>query len=142
MTEHHEIYVLTDDDYDVKYIGEQVKATVANSKIQNGIVTIVTSHTSTGISVTEPLDCILSDLEVLMRKLVNDDEEYSHAHFLPTYGRTSANAPGHLRSILTGNSCIFPIQGKKMMMGAAQEILLMEFDGPQNRKIYIDIIGD
>lgn len=142
MVKHFEMVVMSEDDYHVSYIGEKVKAFVLQAGITSGIVTVVTAHTNTGIIVTEPLECIVSDLEVLLRKLVDDDGQYSHAHFLPTYGRTSANATGHLRSILTGNSCIFPIQNGKMVMGEAQEILLLEFDGPQARKIYVDVIGE
>ena len=100
------------------------------------------AHTNCGIVVTEPLECIMDDFKVLLHKLVDDDAQYSHAHFLPTYGRTSANAYGHLRSLLTGNSCIFPIQNGSMIMGAAQEIVLMEFDGPQERTVFVDVIGE
>ncbi len=142
MVEHYDVIILTDDEYDVKYIGEKVKEIVEKSKIKDGLISVITSHTSTGILVTEPLECIVSDLEVLLRELVKDDALYSHAHFLPTYGRTSANAPGHLRSILTGNSCMFPLRKGKMQMGAAQDILLMEFDGPQERRIFVEIVGE
>lgn len=142
MVKHFETIVVSEDDYHATFIGERVKAFVQESGIQSGIVTVVTAHTNTGVIVTEPLPCILSDLEDLLRKLVDDDGEYAHAHFLPTYGRTSANATGHLRSILTGNSCIFPIQNGKMLMGAAQEIILIDFDGPQSRKVFVDVIGE
>lgn len=142
MVEHFDLKIMTKNDYDVAYIGSKVKEIVDNSKISNGIVSVITAHTSTGILVTEPLECIVSDLEVLLRSIVDDDAEYSHAHFLSTYGRTSANATGHLRSILTGNNCLFPIRNGKMLLGAAQDILLMEFDGPQERRIFIEIIGE
>ena len=142
MVKHYETTIMTKNDYDTQYIGDIVKGFVADAGCTQGIVTVVTAHTNTGIIVTEPLSCIISDLEVLLRKLVDDDAEYSHAHFLPTYGRTSANATGHLRSILTGNSCMFPIKDGKMIMGEAQEIILLEFDGPQERKVFVDVIGD
>ena len=29
-----------------------------------------------------------------------------------------------------------------MIMGAAQEIVLMEFDGPQERTVFVDVIGE
>ena len=106
MVKHYEFFVATQDEYYTEYIGDRVKEFVAESGVQNGIVSVVTAHTNCGIMVTEPLDCILSDVEVLLHRLVLDDDEYSHAHFLPTYGRTSANAYGHLRSILVGNHTI------------------------------------
>lgn len=142
MVKHYEIVVNSQDDYHVSFIGEQVKKFVEESGVTSGIVTTVTAHTNTGIVVTEPLECIISDMNDMLRNLVDDDGQYAHAHFLPTYGRTSANATGHLRSILMGNSCIFPIQNGKMLMGEAQEILLVEYDGPQARKVFIDIIGE
>ncbi|MCI8375182.1 MAG: YjbQ family protein [Lachnospiraceae bacterium] len=142
MVKHYEFFVMTQDEYDMEYIGDKVKEFAAESGIQNGIVSVVTAHTNCGIIVTEPLDCILSDLDVLLHRLVDDEDEYSHAHFLPTYGRTSANAYGHLRSILVGNSTVISLVNWKMIMGEAQEIVFMEFDGPQARKIFVDIIGE
>ena len=133
---------MTQDEYYTEYIGDKVKAYVAEAGIRNGIVSVVTAHTNCGIIVTEPLSCILSDLDVLLHRLVNDDDEYSHAHFLPTYGRTSANAYGHLRSILVGNSTTLSLVNGKLCMGEAQEVVFMEFDGPQARKIFVDIIGE
>lgn len=142
MVKHYETYVMTEDEYYTVYIGDIVKAFTAKSGVTNGIVSVVTAHTNCGIIVTEPLPCILSDLEVLLHQLVDDDAEYAHAHFLPTYGRTSANAYGHLRSILVGNSTTLSLVNGKLAMGEAQEVVFMEFDGPQSRKIFIDIIGE
>ena len=142
MVKHYEFFVMTQDEYYTEYIGDKVKAYVAEAGIQNGIVSVVTAHTNCGIIVTEPLSCILSDLDVLLHRLVNDDDEYSHAHFLPTYGRTSANAYGHLRSILVGNSTTLSLVNGKLCIGEAQEVVFMEFDGPQARKIFVDIIGE
>lgn len=142
MVKHYETVVMTKDEYYTTYIGDIVKKFVEESGVKNGIVSVVTAHTNCGIIVTEPLDCILSDLNTLLHQLVDDDAEYSHAHFLPTYGRTSANAYGHLRSILVGNNTVVSLVDGKMTMGEAQEIVFMEFDGPQTRKIFVDIIGE
>lgn len=143
MYKHYKRVILTNNDYDVCRLGETVKEIVAEAGVTTGMATIITAHTNNSIIVTEPLDCILSDLdEHLLRKLVLDDAQYSHAHFLPTYGRTSANATGHLRSILCGNHCHFPIDNGKLLLGDAQEIFLLEFDGPQARTVFITIEGE
>lgn len=142
MVKHYEFIVKTKDEYDTTYLGDMVKSYIAESGVQNGIVSVVTAHTNCGIIVTEPLDCILSDLKTLLHQLVDDDAEYAHAHFLHTYGRTSANAYGHLRSILVGNSTTLSLVEGKACMGEAQEIVFMEFDGPQTRKIFVDIVGE
>lgn len=123
------------------FLGEQVKEIVAKSGIKTGNVNIMTISTNCGISCTENLDCIISDYLDLMEKLAAYDGEYAHAHFLPTYGRTSANAYAHLRSLLTGNQTSFPIMDGKMVLGAAQDIVFMEWDGPQDRDIYVTVQG-
>ncbi len=142
MVKHYEFYVVSKDEYHTTFISDTIKGYIAESGIQNGIVSVVTAHTNCAITVTEPLDCILSDLSVLLHKLVDDDGEYAHAHFLPTYGRTSANAYGHLRSILVGNHTILSLVNGKACVGEAQEVVFMEFDGPQARKVFVDIIGE
>lgn len=142
MVKHYEFVVTTKDEYCTSYLGDIVKDYIAQSGVQNGIVSVVTAHTNCGIIVTEPLDCILSDLRTLLHQLVDDDAQYAHAHFLSTYGRTSANAYGHLRSILVGNSTTLSLVNGNACMGEAQEIVFMEFDGPQTRKIFVDIIGE
>jgi len=123
-------------------MGSIVSDIVQESSIQTGVVNIITLHTTTGITVNEGLDCLELDIVDLLKKLVPDESPYVHAHFLPSYGRTSANATSHLRGLLLGNNAIFPIQNGKVLFGGAQEIYLVELDGPQERKISIVVSGD
>ncbi len=136
------IFLLTKEHFDLLKITEKVKDLVKQPHVQSGLVVVMTTHTTTGIMVNEGLPCLESDIKTTLRNLVPDDYPYVHAHWLPTYGRTSANATGHLRSMLVGNSCTFPIENGKMVLGDAQDIYLAEFDGPQKRKIYIEVIGE
>ncbi|WP_040197389.1 secondary thiamine-phosphate synthase enzyme YjbQ [Candidatus Soleaferrea massiliensis] len=136
------IQVMTDDHFQFVRISEQVKEAVAESGIKNGMLFVVTAHTTTGITVNEGLSCLESDMQTTLENLVPDDYPYVHAHWLPSYGRTSANATGHLRAMLTGNHCVFPIEDGKILFGAAQEIYFAEFDGPQNRRITIEVMGE
>ncbi len=125
-----------------EFIGEKVKEIVAGAGIKTGSVTVMTTSTNGAVTVTENLECIISDYQDLMSKLADYDGAYSHAHFLPTYGRTSANAYAHLRSLLTGNQTSFPILDGKMAMGDAQDIVYFEWDGPQDRTVYVTVQGE
>jgi secondary thiamine-phosphate synthase enzyme len=142
MVIQHEMFVMTDDRSQMVPISNEVKKIVESSKITEGVVFVITAHTTTGITVNEGLDCLVDDIGNTLDKLIPEEGEYNHAHFLPTYGRTSANVTGHLRGMLLGNHCVFPITDGKMIVGEAQEIFLAEFDGPQNRKIFIKIMGE
>ena len=82
-------------------ITPQVKEILAKSGIQNGMLTVVTRHTTTGITVNEALECLESDIAVFLDRLIPEDYPYSHARMLRDYGSTAGNATGHLKAHIT-----------------------------------------
>ena len=77
-----------------------------------------------------------------LERIVPKDFPYVHTHMLPTYGTCSGNAPGHLKSMLVGNHCIFPVIDGKMMTGGEQNIYFAELDGLQIRHYFIEEMGE
>lgn len=142
MDQLKEFVVATEKQTQYINITAQVARLVKESGIQDGFVLVETAHTTTGITVNECLECLQSDMEVLMQDLVAEDKPYAHARMLHSYGTTAGNAPGHLRGMLTGNHAILPVQGGALVKGHAAEIFLAEYDGPQNRKVYVQVMGD
>lgn len=127
---------------DLILVTEQIENAVSESRIKNGIVAVVTKHTTTGIAVNEALECLESDISEFLDRLVPEDHPYSHARMLKSYGSTAGNPTGHLKAHITGNNCIFPIVDGKIIKGEAQEVYFCEFDGPAKRTISISIIGE
>ena len=123
-------------------ITRQVHDIVRESGIKNGFVAVITAHTTTGITVNEKLECLEDDLLDLLAGFAPEDGTYYHARFLHSYGAMAGNPTGHMKSMITGNHCVFPIVDGKMKLGAAQEIYLGEFDGPQDRTIRITVMGE
>lgn len=136
------ISVLTKAPFEMVKITEEVHKVVEECEIKNGVAAVITSHTTTGIIVNEGLRCVEVDIEEMLDRLVPDNMPYAHAHFLPSYGATGNNSVGHLKSALVGNNCMFPVIDGKIVCGSAQDIYLAEFDGPQLRKVYIEVIGE
>lgn len=124
-------------------ITEELQKALSESGIQNGMMTVMTKHTTTGITVNEALECLESDIETFLARLIPEHFPYTHAHMLPNYGSTAGNATGHLKAHLTGNHCHFPIIDGCLVRGGAQEVYFMEFDGPSaSRNIIIQIQGE
>ncbi|MDR2133071.1 MAG: secondary thiamine-phosphate synthase enzyme YjbQ [Clostridiales Family XIII bacterium] len=123
-------------------VTECAREALLGANVQNGVIYVITNHTTTGIAVNEHLECIESDIQNMLARLVPENDPYLHARMLPTYGQTAGNPTGHLKSHLTGNHCVFPIVDGEVRLGAAQEIFLMEFDGPARRTIHFTIIGE
>lgn len=123
-------------------ITEQVHKIVENSAVKNGLVAVITAHTTTGIIVNEGLPCVEVDIADTLTKIVPLEAPYAHAHFLPSYGATGNNSTGHIKSMFSGNHCLFPVMDGKIVCGGAQDIYLVEFDGPQARRVFVEIMGE
>ncbi|MFP4979151.1 secondary thiamine-phosphate synthase enzyme YjbQ [Paenibacillus sp. CN-4] len=123
-------------------ITEEIRTFIEECGVQNGLAAVISAHTTTGIMVNEGLECVETDIEELLERLAPKDFPYAHAHFLPSYGATGSNSPSHLKSMISGNSCLFVVQDGKMISGDAQDVYLAEFDGPKSRKVYIQVIGE
>lgn len=123
-------------------ITDDVRKAVEGSGIKNGVVFIITAHTTTGIMINESLPCLEKDILNTMERIIPTHANYAHNHFLPSYGAIGGNTPGHLKSMLSGNHCVVPLISGNLVLGDAQDIYLAEFDGVQMRKVYIEIMGE
>ena len=117
-------------------ITEQVKAVVAESGVTAGICFIVVPHTTAGITINSGLDPatpddILADIKRLVPKRVDFVHQYD----------TPADAAGHIKATLVGNSLTLIIDEGQLLIGWSQSILFYEFDGPRNRQVQVKIIA-
>ena len=135
------IRILTKQYVELDVITPQVEKIVAESGVKNGMVTVMTKHTTTGVTVNEALECLESDIEVARSLFAPEDRPYSHARMLRDYGSTAGNPTGHLKALLTGNHCHFLIQDGEIIRGGAQEVYFCEFDGPASRNILVMVEG-
>ena len=136
------LHYMTDEYNQYLIITKDVEEAIQKSKIKNGMVTVETKHTTTGISVNEALECLESDIDVFLGKLVPEDAPYSHCHILRDYGSTGGNPTGHIKAMLTGNHCHFPLIDGKLVKGSAQDIWFCEYDGPSQGTVNVIIQGD
>ena len=134
--------VCADEEVQLIKITDEVKKFVEESGVQQGVVYVISAHTTTGITMNEVLPCVEQDLVDKLDRMVPADDVYAHAHFLPSYGATGGNSPGHIKSMLVGNNCVLPVKDGKMVLGHAQDIYFAEFDGIKNRKYFIQVMGE
>ena len=123
-------------------ITDDVKEAVENSGVKDGVVFVISAHTTAGITMNEGLPCVEKDLMELLDRTAPEDYPYHHNHYLRSYGTIGGNAPGHLKSLLTGNHCVFPVAEGKVKLGSAADIYFCEYDGIKNRRYMIYIMGE
>ena len=142
MFKHQTLTICTEEYNQMIVITDHLRKAVAESGVQNGLAAAVTLHTTTGISVNEALECLESDIGDLLGRLAPEDHTYAHARILRSYGSTAGNPTGHLKAMLTGSHCLFPIVGGQLVMGQAQDVYFYEFDGPAKRTITFTVTGE
>jgi secondary thiamine-phosphate synthase enzyme len=118
-----------------------VEKFVTESGVQEGVVHIYNQHTSAGLLVTEGIECLEEDIGAFLDRLVPEDENYLHRRYLDFDGRVGFNAQMHLKSVLVGCNTSFPVSNGKLVKGSRQTVYFMEFDGPLQRTMTIQIIG-
>lgn len=119
-----------------------IEESIAKCGIENGMITVLSNHTTTGIMVNEGLECLEKDISQFLEKLIPEQTPYNHARMLKSYGSTAGNATGHLKSHITGNHCHLVLWNGMLVKGDAQELYLCEFDGPAKRTVQVLINGE
>ncbi|MYD08855.1 MAG: YjbQ family protein [Chloroflexi bacterium] len=114
----------------------QVKDAVAESGIAAGLCAIIVPHTTAGITVNSNLDpATPADLIAELKRLVPTRVDFAHQYDTP------ADAAGHIKATLVGNSLTLPIADGELLVGWSQAILFCEFDGPRSRSVQVKIIA-
>ncbi|MGO9241509.1 MAG: secondary thiamine-phosphate synthase enzyme YjbQ [Bryobacteraceae bacterium] len=128
-------------------ITPQVEQAVAASGVHNGLVLAMTAHTSSGLLVTEGIECLERDVLAHLERLAPKEPPagtfgYWHNRYLDYDGRLGFNAGDHLKSILGGVNCFFPIENGKVVRGSRQKVYFVEYDGPLARTVFIQVLGE
>lgn len=120
-------------------ITDEVSRAIANSNIQDGIVTVFVRHTSASLVIMENADpSARRDLEMFFEKLVPENTPW----FVHTLEGPD-DMPSHIRMALTRTSETIPIQAGRMALGTWQGIFLFEHrSAPHQREIIITVMGD
>ena len=117
-------------------ITEQVKDAARASAVQAGICVAVVPHTTAGITINSGLDpATPTDILADIKRLVPTRVDFVHQYDTP------ADAAGHIKASLIGNSLTLVIDDGELLMGFSQSILFYEFDGPRRRQVQVKIIA-
>jgi secondary thiamine-phosphate synthase enzyme len=115
-------------------ITSQVLDIVAKSGIEHGLCLIHAPHTTAGITVQEGYDPDVSrDIVAHLTRSVPADGDYQHAE---------GNSDSHIKALLTGSGQTLPVEYGKLQLGRWQAVFFCEFDGPRERSVWVQVIGE
>lgn len=125
---------------ELRSITEEIVAFVKQTPVRDGVVQISSLHTTAGLMLNETQDALLSDMAVMFEQVIPRGVYYKHNDSLFS-DCDRKNADAHLRAIVVGHSLSIPISDGQLKLGTWQNILFTEFDGPNNRKIHVQVMG-
>lgn len=109
-----------------------VRAAVAASGLQSGVLVVTIPHTTAGLAVLSFPDPLgLEDVADELARLVPTRIDFKHQHDTPQ------DAAGHVKSALVGVSLSLIVDRGALQLGHSQAVYLLEFDGPRDRQVYL-----
>lgn len=116
-------------------ITDKVAGVVAESRIDTGVATVFTRHTTTGLFINEHESGLIQDVEAILAQIVPAKVAYLH-------DRVDDNAASHIQAILLATSLTIPVESGRLALGTWQSIFLAERDGPRSRTLIVTVIGE
>ena len=129
----HSLKINTKKNFEIIDITSQINDLI---DIEDGIVSIISRHSTSAIVVNENEQGLLKDFEFMLSNLVEDKYSYQH-------DRIDNNARSHLKSFLLSSSECLPVKNSKLDLGTWQSVFFVELDGPRaNRTITLTMVGE
>lgn len=123
---------------------------VEESGVKNGLLTVQSLHTTCVISINE-LDepCLLGDINKVLREFVPKTKAYLHNGPIRTKNlcaddhKCDRNADAHIKAFLYGSpSQTVIISDGQPVWGKWQRLCMIDFDGPRERQMRVQVLGD
>lgn len=119
-------------------ITDNVRNEVRESKLKEGICRVFVPHTTAGITINENADpSVIKDISNYLNRLIPKGGGLGY-HFKHMEG----NSDAHIKCLMTGQSIEIIIHDGRMMLGTWQGCYFVEYDGPRNRKVYLQLTGN
>ncbi|WP_456406909.1 secondary thiamine-phosphate synthase enzyme YjbQ [Caldithrix abyssi] len=113
-------------------ITHQIQKAVTDSGLQNGLAVIFVPHTTAAVTINENADpTVQRDILYEINKVIPFEDGYHHFE---------GNSAAHIKSSLFGSSQTIIVENGQLQLGTWQGIYFCEFDGPRNRKIWIQLV--
>ena len=122
---------------DIHDITAEVVDFVRQSGLKDGILTVFTPSSTSGITTIEYESGCLSDLRRLFDEIIPPEREYAHN---ARWG--DGNGHAHVRAALLGASFSVPFVNGRPTLGTWQQIIFVDFDNrPRHRRIIVQMVG-
>jgi len=120
---------------------KRVRDLIRRLDVRQGLAVLNCLHTTTALFINEWQEALIHDLRGLLDRLVKERDGYRHDD--PRYSDCDrGNAHAHLRSVLLSRHVSVPVVDGEMALGTYQSIIFAELDGPRDRQVHLQVLGE
>ncbi len=121
-------------------ITAQVREWVAASGVRDGLLTVMSLHTTARVNINEREPQLQRDMVTFLKRFVPLDGDWLH-NLAAVDGRD--NAHSHILGMFMNESETIPVAGGEPILGGWQSIFFIELDGPRERRgLELQIMGE
>ena len=136
---HHRLLLATATPIQVIDITPQVQALFETTGIRDGILTLISPHTTAHVNLNEREDNLQRDMVDFLARLVPREADYLHNRNTVD---DRPNAHAHLMGLFMNATETIPIVDGRLMLGGWQSIFFIELDGPRaERQVQMQFLG-
>ncbi len=115
-------------------ITSQVESIVEESGVEVGFCHVMVLHTTAAVIVNENDDPNIGvDIINALGKMIPTRNKWLH-------DRIDDNAHSHIKASMLGPSELIAVADAELVLGRWQGIMLLEFDGPRERKVSVQLL--
>ena len=127
-----EFFVKTKRKFQVIDITANIQEIVERAVVAEGLCCVFVPHATAAVAINENADPnIGEDLQEALAKLIPEG--------IWRHDQIDDNAAAHIKAAIIGPSEMVPVKNGKLVLGTWQSLMLLEFDGPRERKVIVQI---
>ena len=127
-----EFFVKTKRKFQVIDITANIQEIVDRAVVAEGLCCVFVPHATAAVTINENADPnIGEDLQEALAKLIPEG--------VWRHDQIDDNAAAHIKAAIIGPSEMVPVKNGKLVLGTWQSLMLLEFDGPRERKVIVQI---
>lgn len=146
IVRHLVVSVDTTESMDLVDLTATIAMSVQAIGLQDGLVSVSTSHTTTGLLINEHEPLLIEDLKAMFERLVPASLPFAHDDMSRRRVNVGpgerVNGHAHCRAALLRTSETLPVSQGQLTLGRWQRVFFVDFDGGQRRRVSLTFVGE
>lgn len=114
-------------------VTELLQAAIRKANVTEGLCSVFVTHTTAAVTTGEIGEGTEEDFLQIVEEII-PRIQFRHAH-------DPSHAWSHMAASILGPSLTIPVSGGSLVLGTWQSVMLVELDGPRDRKVHVSLLS-